>query len=95
MKKKKKKSAVRRTDIDKVKRKLDELGGSFFKAKEGKNIVRILPPWNDEGVFYYEASSIMALRMRAETELILVSRCMKMIAQSVILSQGCQRRTKN
>lgn len=56
MKKKKKKSAVRRTDIDKVRRKLDELGGSFFKAREGKNIVRILPPWNDEGVFYYEAS---------------------------------------
>lgn len=43
------------TDEDKLQKKLAEIGsGDFFKPKEGKNTVRILPPWSKEGVWYKE-----------------------------------------
>lgn len=45
-----------RTNMDKAKKKLAEIGsGKFFKPKAGRNQVRILPPWNDKGLFYKEA----------------------------------------
>ena len=44
-------------DQSKLQQKLDELGtGTFFKPKEGKNTVRILPPWSDSGLWYKEAT---------------------------------------
>ena len=44
------------TNMDLITKKLAEIGsGKFFKAKEGKNYIRILPPLNDSGLFYYEA----------------------------------------
>jgi len=48
------KAVVHKTDMAKVRAKLDELSGDFWTPKEGKNIVRILPPWNDSGVFHFE-----------------------------------------
>lgn len=52
-KKSKKKDASRATDISKSMDEMGKLGGEgYFKPKEGKNVVRILPPWNDEGVFF-------------------------------------------
>lgn len=45
------------TDMDKVQKELARLGsGSYFKPKEGKNYVRILPPMNNSGLFYHEAT---------------------------------------
>lgn len=42
-------------DTDAMQKKLAEIGsGSFFKPKEGKNTVRILPPWSEEGLWYKE-----------------------------------------
>lgn len=44
-------------DQEKLQKKLDEIGsGTYFKPKEGKNQIRILPPWNIEGLWYYEAA---------------------------------------
>ena len=52
-----KKSKVYKTDMDLIDKKLGEIGsGKFWKPKEGKNVIRILPPWNDEGLFYLEAT---------------------------------------
>lgn len=43
-------------DMEKIQKKLSEIGsGDYFKPKEGKNIIRILPPWSSEGVWYKEA----------------------------------------
>ena len=43
-------------DNEKIQKKLEELGtGVFFKPKEGKSIVRILPPWSADGLWYKEA----------------------------------------
>ena len=56
-KKDKKKSAGRRTDMGKSMREMGDLGGeNYFKPQSGKNTVRILPPWNDEGVFFSKAT---------------------------------------
>lgn len=53
----KSKSKVGKTDLDKAKQKLAEIGsGKFFKPVVGPNRVRILPPNNDSGVFYHEES---------------------------------------
>jgi len=55
MSKKEKRKKANKTNMDLIEQKLAEVGsGTFFKAKEGKNKVRILPPWNDEGLFYHE-----------------------------------------
>jgi hypothetical protein len=44
-------------DQEKISKKLEELGsGTFFKAKGGKNTIRILPPWSAEGIWYKEAT---------------------------------------
>jgi hypothetical protein len=44
-------------DTEKMQKKLEELGsGSFFKPKEGKNVIRILPPWSKAGTWYKEAT---------------------------------------
>lgn len=49
--------------MDKIQKKMAELGtGKFFKPKEGKNQVRILPPWNDEGLFFLEATAHYGLK---------------------------------
>jgi len=46
----------RTVDLDKMKKKLEKLGqGKFFKADEGSNTVRIMPPFDDSGSFYIEA----------------------------------------
>lgn len=45
-----------KTDQEKIQKKLAEVGqGSYFKPKEGKNVIRILPPWSKEGLWYKEA----------------------------------------
>lgn len=55
--KEEKKAKYYPADNEKIQKKLEELGtGTFFKAKEGKNIIRILPPWSKEGVWYKEAT---------------------------------------
>jgi hypothetical protein len=55
MKDKKKKYYT--ADQDKLMKKMEELGsGDYFKPKEGKNVVRILPPWSDNGLWYKEAT---------------------------------------
>jgi len=57
MGKKSKKSNGRKTDISKSLGAMGDLGGeNYFKPQSGKNTVRILPPWNDEGVFFYKAT---------------------------------------
>lgn len=46
-----------KVDMDKVRQKAEELGaGTYWKPKEGKSVIRILPPWNDEGEFYFETA---------------------------------------
>lgn len=45
------------TDPEKIQKALAEIGqGDFFKPKEGKNVIRILPPWSKKGVWYKEAT---------------------------------------
>lgn len=57
MGKKAKKGNGRKTDISKSLGAMGDLGGeNYFKPQSGKNTVRILPPWNDEGVFFYKAT---------------------------------------
>ena len=52
---KEKKAKYYSADMDKLQKKLAEIGtGSFFKAKEGKNTIRILPPWSKAGLWYKE-----------------------------------------
>lgn len=52
----KKDKTKRRTDISKSVDEMGNLGGEdFFKPQPGKNTVRILPPWNDKGVFFFKA----------------------------------------
>lgn len=54
MAKEEKKKKGKRTDLEKSLEGLEEIGREeFFKAKEGKNTIRILPPWNEEGKFYF------------------------------------------
>ena len=49
------KKKSRRTDIEKSLGALSDLGGEdYWSPKEGKNTIRILPPWNDEGVFFFK-----------------------------------------
>ena len=51
------------TDMDLIEKKMSELGsGTYFTPKEGKNVIRILPPWNDEGLFYFETTLHYGLR---------------------------------
>lgn len=46
-----------KTDMDKINKKMSELGsGLYFKPREGKNVIRVLPPWNDKGLFYFETT---------------------------------------
>jgi hypothetical protein len=46
-----------KTDTEKVRRRAETLGaGKYFKPKVGKNVVRILPPWSEEGLFYFETA---------------------------------------
>ena len=53
---KKKKGQAFKTNMDKVLSKAKELeSGLFFQLKAGKNEMRILPPWNDDGMFYHES----------------------------------------
>ena len=55
--------------MDKLKKAADELGsGKYWKPKEGKNIIRILPPWNDEGLFYFEAALHYGFKDGAKTK---------------------------
>ena len=55
--KKKKSPKYFLADQSKITKKLEELGsGTFFKPKEGKNTIRILPPWSSEGIWYKEAT---------------------------------------
>lgn len=43
------------SDDEAIEQALADLGGgNFFKPKEGKNIVRILPPYKDNGKFFFE-----------------------------------------
>lgn len=45
------------SDPDAIEKALAEIGGgNFFKAKEGKNIIRILPPYSDSGKFFFKAT---------------------------------------
>ena len=45
-----------KANLEKIQRKLEEIsGGTYWKPKEGKNIIRILPPWSDSGEWYSEA----------------------------------------
>lgn len=57
MKKKTSKSNIHRTNLDKVRQQYQELGGDsrWFKARPGKTIIRILPPWGEaaQGSFFY------------------------------------------
>jgi len=54
-KKKKKSKKINRTDMDLIESKLASIGsGVYFKPLEGKNQIRILPPWNDEGYPFHE-----------------------------------------
>lgn len=47
----------RRTDLDKSLGALSDLGGEdYWSPKEGKNTIRILPPWNEEGVFFFKGT---------------------------------------
>lgn len=56
-KKSKKSSGGRRTDVSKSLGAMGDLGGeNYFKPQSGKNTVRILPPWNDDGVFFHKAT---------------------------------------
>jgi hypothetical protein len=49
------------TSPDAIQKKLAELkgkskgDGGFWTAKVGKNTLRVLPPWNKEGVFYHDS----------------------------------------
>jgi len=47
-----------RTDTTKVRDRASrmESGGIYWRPKTGNNRVRILPPWNEEGVFYLETA---------------------------------------
>lgn len=46
-----------RVDMEKIKRQAEELGtGRWWKPKQGKNVIRILPPWDDGGLFYFETA---------------------------------------
>lgn len=57
------KGKIYKTDMDKIQKKLEEIGsGTFWKALEGKNVIRVLPPWNDKGLFYFEATLHYGLR---------------------------------
>jgi hypothetical protein len=54
---KEKKQKYYAADQDKLQKKLAEIGqGDFFKPKEGENRVRILPPWNKNGLWFQEAT---------------------------------------
>ena len=47
-----------KVDFNKIAARYAQLNsGQFWTPKEGMNNVRILPPWNDEGVFYKEVPS--------------------------------------
>ena len=53
----KKKKKYYSANRDRLQKKMDSLDtGRFFKPKEGKNTVRILPPWSKEGLWYKEAT---------------------------------------
>lgn len=53
-----KKSKFYLADQEKIQKKLEELdSGTFFKPREGKNTIRILPPWSKEGIWYKEATT--------------------------------------
>ena len=44
-------------DMDKIKSKMNELRtGLYWTAAEGKNIIRILPPWSKEGLYFFTAA---------------------------------------
>lgn len=58
-----KKSNGKRTNLEKSFDEMGDLGGNnYFKPKEGKNTIRVLPAWNDEGVFFFKASLHYGLR---------------------------------
>ena len=41
------------TDVEKVKEAAEKLGsGLFWKSREGKNIIRVLPPFTKNGIYY-------------------------------------------
>jgi len=47
-----------KVDMDRIMSRYSQLSsGSFWTPKEGLNTIRILPPWNDDGLFYKEAPS--------------------------------------
>lgn len=51
----KEKKKVYKTDVEETVKDLETLGGEeFWKPKENKNVIRILPPWNNEGKFYFK-----------------------------------------
>lgn len=47
-----------RTNTEKVKARADRMdkGGLFWTPKAGKSQIRVLPPWNEEGIFYLETA---------------------------------------
>lgn len=52
----KEKKSAHKTNVEKTVKDLETLGGDeFWKPKENKNVIRILPPWNAEGMFYFKA----------------------------------------
>lgn len=54
---KEKKKKYYAADQSKLQKKLEQIGsGAYFKPKEGKNTIRILPPWSDSGLWYKEAA---------------------------------------
>jgi hypothetical protein len=57
MSKEEKKQKYYAADSDKIQKKLAEIGqGDFWKAKQGPNRIRILPPWNKKGLWFQEAT---------------------------------------
>ena len=43
------------TDKEALQKKRSELGsGKYWQPKEGKNQIRILPPWSEEGVWFFK-----------------------------------------
>ena len=65
---KKAKRTVRRTDMSKLKAKAEQLSSQYWKATQGRNVIRVLPPWSSAGeyagVFYFEYSLHYGFRVQ-------------------------------
>lgn len=67
-KRKRKKKRVHKTDMDRIQQKADEIATSFFKASQGKNVLRILPPWGPQaqGQFFFEYALHYGFQVRGQ-----------------------------